>query len=81
MVWDLVVIKHWSHAWIKEGMASYSEVMWTEQEYGAEDAAYYRLLEARNYLRDSSTAALLPTSTGKQLNRMTALPKKGLVST
>jgi len=20
---DLVVIKHWSHAWIKEGMASY----------------------------------------------------------
>ncbi|MFN6033963.1 MAG: M1 family metallopeptidase, partial [Dolichospermum sp.] len=29
---DLVVIKHWSHAWIKEGMASYSEVMWTEQE-------------------------------------------------
>ncbi|MBR8835687.1 MAG: M1 family metallopeptidase [Stigonema ocellatum SAG 48.90 = DSM 106950] len=51
---DLVVIKHWSHAWIKEGMASYSEVMWTEHEYGAEDAAYYRLLEARSYLAEDS---------------------------
>lgn len=49
---DLVVIKHWSHAWIKEGMASYSEVMWTEREYGAEEAAYYRLLEARSYLAE-----------------------------
>ncbi|GAB1539369.1 M1 family metallopeptidase [Scytonema sp. NUACC21] len=51
---DLVVIKHWSHAWIKEGMASYSEVMWTEREYGAEEAAYYRLLEARSYLAEDS---------------------------
>ncbi|MBD2344421.1 M1 family metallopeptidase [Anabaena subtropica] len=51
---DLLVIKHWSHAWIKEGMASYSEVMWTEQEYSAEEAAYYRLLEARSYLSEDS---------------------------
>lgn len=49
---DLVVIKHWSHAWVKEGMASYSEVMWTEHEYGAQEAAYYRLLEARSYLAE-----------------------------
>ncbi|HBY81109.1 MAG TPA: aminopeptidase, partial [Cyanobacteria bacterium UBA11148] len=45
---DLVVIKHWSHAWIKEGMASYSEVLWTEHEYGKDDAAYYLLGEARS---------------------------------
>ncbi|ARV57661.1 aminopeptidase [Nostocales cyanobacterium HT-58-2] len=51
---DLVVIRHWSHAWIKEGMASYSEVMWTEHEYGAQEAAYYRLLEARSYLAEDS---------------------------
>ena len=51
---DLLVIKHWSHAWIKEGMASYSEVMWTEQEYGDQEAAYYRLLEARSYLSEDS---------------------------
>lgn len=51
---DLVVIKHWSHAWIKEGMASYSEVMWTEHEYGAQEAAYYRLLQARSYQAEDS---------------------------
>ena len=51
---DLVVIKHWSHAWIKEGMASYSEVLWTDVEYGAQEAAYYRLKEARNYLAEDS---------------------------
>ncbi len=51
---DLIVIKHWSHAWIKEGMASYSEVMWTEHEYGKQEAAYYRLLEAQSYLAEDS---------------------------
>ncbi|MEB3341505.1 M1 family metallopeptidase [Okeania sp.] len=49
---DLVVIKHWSHAWIKEGMASYSEVLWTAKEYGKDDAAYYILKEARNYIAE-----------------------------
>jgi len=51
---DLVVIKHWSHAWLKEGMASYAEVLWFEQAYGAEFAAYYRLGELRNYLSEDS---------------------------
>jgi aminopeptidase N len=27
---DLLVINHWSHAWVKEGMATYSEVLWTD---------------------------------------------------
>jgi aminopeptidase N len=60
---DLVVIKHWSHAWLKEGMASYSEVMWTEQEYGADDAAYYRLSEARNYFAEDSSRYRRPIVT------------------
>ncbi|QZZ19718.1 M1 family metallopeptidase [Leptothermofonsia sichuanensis E412] len=60
---DLVVIKHWSHAWIKEGMASYSEVLWTEQEYGAEAAAYYRLNEARNYLEEDASRYRRPIVT------------------
>ncbi|BCL38748.1 M1 family metallopeptidase [Nostoc sp. MS1] len=51
---DLLVIKHWSHAWVKEGMASYSEVMWTEHEYSAQEAAYYRLQEARSYISEDS---------------------------
>jgi aminopeptidase N len=60
---DLVVIKHWSHAWLKEGMASYSEVMWTDHEYGANDAAYYRLQEVRNYLKEDSTRYRRPVVT------------------
>lgn len=60
---DLVVIKHWSHAWIKEGMASYSEVMWTEQEYGVQEAAYYRLLEARSYINEDSNRYRRPMVT------------------
>ncbi|MEG4503442.1 M1 family metallopeptidase [Microcoleus sp. F6_B4] len=60
---DLVVIKHWSHAWLKEGMASYSEVLWTDKEYGKEDAAYYMLNEARNYLAEDSSRYRRPIVT------------------
>ncbi len=49
---DLLVIKHWSHAWVKEGAATYAEILWTDHEYGAEEAAYYRLGEARNYITE-----------------------------
>ncbi|ACK65023.1 Peptidase M1 membrane alanine aminopeptidase [Rippkaea orientalis PCC 8801] len=60
---DLVVIKHWSHAWIKEGMASYAEVLWVEQEEGKDDAAYYLLGEARNYLEEDSSRYRRPIVT------------------
>jgi aminopeptidase N len=60
---DLVVIKHWSHAWIKEGMASYAEVFWTEAEYGSDDAAYYLLKEARSYIAEDSTRYRRPIVT------------------
>ena len=60
---DLVVIKHWSHAWIKEGMASYAEVLWTEEEYGKDDAAYYLLGEARSYLAEDSSRYRRPIVT------------------
>ncbi|EGJ33805.1 MULTISPECIES: M1 family metallopeptidase [Moorena] len=60
---DLVVIKHWSHAWIKEGMASYTEVFWTENEYGKDDAAYYLLNEARSYISEDSSRYRRPMVT------------------
>lgn len=60
---DLVVIKHWSHAWIKEGMASYAEVLWTNYEYGADEAAYYCLNEARSYLSEDSSRYRRPIVT------------------
>jgi aminopeptidase N len=52
---DLVVIKHWSHAWVKEGMASYAEVLWTEKEYGDQEAIYYLLGQARQYLDEDAS--------------------------
>ncbi|MBD3881406.1 M1 family metallopeptidase [Phormidium tenue FACHB-886] len=60
---DLVVIKHWSHAWIKEGMATYSEVLWFNHEHGAAEAAYYRLGVIRNYLAEDSTRYRRPIVT------------------
>lgn len=60
---DLVVIKHWSHAWIKEGMASYAEVLWTAKEYGKDDAAYYMLKEARSYISEDSSRYRRPMVT------------------
>ena len=60
---DLVVIKHWSHAWIKEGMASYCEVLWTEHEYDKDEAAYYMLGEAQSYLSEDSSRYRRPIVT------------------
>ncbi|MEM6433664.1 MAG: M1 family metallopeptidase [Cyanobacteria bacterium P01_D01_bin.115] len=60
---DLLVINHWSHAWVKEGMATYSEVLWTHDQYGAEEAAYYRLGEMRSYLSEDKSRYRRPMIT------------------
>jgi aminopeptidase N len=60
---DLLVINHWSHAWVKEGMATYAEILWTEAEYGADEAAYYRLGEARSYLEEDKSRYRRPMVT------------------
>ncbi|MEO1298145.1 MAG: M1 family metallopeptidase [Cyanobacteria bacterium J06636_16] len=60
---DLLVINHWSHAWVKEGMATYSEVLWTEEQLGPEAAAYYRLGEMRRYLSEDKTRYRRPMVT------------------
>ncbi|MEM0979262.1 MAG: M1 family metallopeptidase [Cyanobacteria bacterium P01_H01_bin.58] len=60
---DLLVISHWSHAWVKEGMATYSEVLWTADQYGQEEAAYYRLGEMRSYLAEDKSRYRRPMVT------------------
>lgn len=60
---DLLVINHWSHAWVKEGMATYSEVLWTDNQYGAEEAAYYRLGEMQSYLSEDKSRYRRPMVT------------------
>jgi len=60
---DLLVINHWSHAWIKEGMASYAEVLWTAHEYGSDEANYYRLDEIRSYVSEDKSRYRRPMVT------------------
>ena len=51
---DLIVAKHWSHAWVKEGAVSYFEAVWWEHEYGQEEGDYYRLSDSRAYFGEDS---------------------------
>ncbi|MBE9065902.1 M1 family metallopeptidase [Leptolyngbya cf. ectocarpi LEGE 11479] len=60
---DLIVINHWSHAWVKEGMATYSEVLWLEEAYGRDEAMYYHLNHARDYLAEDASRYRRPLVT------------------
>ncbi|MEM1312226.1 MAG: M1 family aminopeptidase [Patescibacteria group bacterium] len=60
---DYIVIKHWSHLWIKEGAATFSEYLWTRHEKGEDEFNYYKLLETREYLDEDSSAYRRPIVT------------------
>ncbi len=60
---DLVVIKHWSHAWVKEGAATYAEVLWLTHEYSEDLGRYYWLGQAREYLDEDSSRYRRPLVT------------------
>ncbi|MEO0940721.1 MAG: M1 family metallopeptidase [Cyanobacteria bacterium J06642_12] len=51
---DLIVIKHWSHAWVKEGMATYSESLWLNHAYSPERADYNRYGDQASYLAEDA---------------------------
>jgi len=58
---DYVVIEHWSELWIKEGMATYSESLWIQEEYGQDEFDYYRFLEVEEYLEEAKNSYKRPT--------------------
>ncbi|MEM6599373.1 MAG: M1 family metallopeptidase, partial [Cyanobacteria bacterium P01_C01_bin.69] len=60
---DLVVINHWSQAWVKEGAATYSEVLWVEETLGKDEAFYYHLNHARAYLSEDKSRYRRPLVT------------------
>ncbi|MEL7354100.1 MAG: M1 family metallopeptidase [Cyanobacteria bacterium J06560_5] len=60
---DLVVINHWSQAWVKEGAATYSEVLWVEETLGQDEAFYYHLNHARAYLSEDKSRYRRPLVT------------------
>ncbi len=60
---DLIVINHWSQAWVKEGAATYSEVLWLEETLGQDEAFYYHLNHARAYLSEDKSRYRRPLVT------------------
>ncbi|EDX84000.1 Peptidase family M1 protein [Synechococcus sp. PCC 7335] len=60
---DLIVINHWSQAWVKEGAATYSEVLWIEKTQGQDEAFYYHLNHARAYLSEDKSRYRRPLVT------------------
>jgi aminopeptidase N len=60
---DLIVINHWSQAWVKEGAATYSEVLWIEETLGKDEALYYHLNHARDYLSEDQSRYRRPLVT------------------
>lgn len=60
---DLVVIHHWSHAWLKEGAATYFESLWREHAHGSEDAIYFRYQTAQAYFEEDSSRYRRPIVT------------------
>src|SRR5215467_13051324 len=51
---DLITCRDWSHAWLNEGFATYSEVLFKEHDMGREEAAYYQMNDLDNYLQEDS---------------------------
>jgi hypothetical protein len=40
---DYVTCHHWSEGWLNEGFATYGEILWEEEHYGATEAIFYVL--------------------------------------
>ncbi len=49
---DLLTCREWSHAWLNEGFATWSEVLWKEHALGDDEAAYERLTKLESYKRE-----------------------------
>ncbi|MFW9995452.1 MAG: M1 family aminopeptidase [Candidatus Odinarchaeota archaeon] len=52
---DLIVVKHWPHTWVKEGMAVYLESLYWEEVFGEEDFLYDMYVNLQDYLAETKT--------------------------
>ena len=57
---DLITCREWSHTWLNESFGTYSDYLYTRNEYG-EDAGAYDLLGKKNqYLREAKNRYMRP---------------------
>jgi aminopeptidase N len=49
---DLVTPKSWTHLWLKESFATYSEILWSEQSEGEDEARFFLLREQNIYMME-----------------------------
>ena len=49
---DLVTCRDWSHAWLNEGFATYSEALFKEHDMGRDEAVYYQMHDLELYLEE-----------------------------
>jgi aminopeptidase N len=51
---DLLTCRDWSHAWLNEGFATYSESLWEEHRRGIDEMHYYLYETAQGYFSEDS---------------------------
>src|SRR2546423_1509668 len=64
---DLLTTKSWAHIWLNEGFATFMEEIFHEENFGADDGAYDRLL-AQEQAIDGDRRARRPIVWGKWTN-------------
>ncbi|HEX5082739.1 MAG TPA: M1 family aminopeptidase [Blastocatellia bacterium] len=57
---DLVTCKDWSHIWLNESFATYSEYLWREHTRGREEARFTLFQDFLTYLREDRTSHRRP---------------------
>lgn len=57
---DLVTCKDWSHIWLNESFATYSEYLWREETGGRDDARFVLFQDFLTYLREDRTSHRRP---------------------
>lgn len=60
---DLVTCRDWSHGWLNEGFATFSELLWTAEKKGPEEAALALLAMVRDYFEEDDRAWRRPIVT------------------